>query len=262
MKANDRTQRRLKRFELALFLTIILSGCVSNDQGVPVFNAGQRTPGTYVVQRGDTLYSIAFRYGLDYRELARLNGVNPPYTILVDQKLKIKGVPKAVERDSGPANPSARTSSNRQKPVVTPQRRQSAATSSKINQAVLKPGDPDWRWPHKGKVLTGYDGGVNKGLDISGKPGDRVNAAAEGVVVYAGGGLRGYGKLVIVKHNNQYLSAYGHNRSINVKEGDSVKRGQKLAEIGATGSQQPILHFEIRKNGKPVNPLGYLPKRK
>jgi lipoprotein NlpD len=111
-------------------------------------------------------------------------------------------------------------------------------------------------------VLTGYDGGVNKGLDISGKPGDRVNAAAEGVVVYAGGGLRGYGKLVIVKHNNQYLSAYGHNRSINVKEGDSVKRGQKLAEIGATGSQQPILHFEIRKSGKPVNPLGYLPKRK
>ncbi len=255
MSRGETPGRVIFRLLPLVVLTLILTGCNSSNQ-VPVYSAGERTPGSYTVQRGDTLYSIAFRYGLDYRELARLNGIGAPYTIFVNQKLKIRGVPKQAEQDSGPEVKPRRSA-----PVVaTPRNRQSVVTSRKISQAVLKPGDPKWQWPHKGKILARYDGGVNKGVDIQGEPGQRVNAAADGVVVYAAGGLRGYGKLVIVKHNDRYLSAYGHNRAISVKEGDQVKAGQKLAEIGSDGTDAPMLHFEIRRQGKPVDPLQYLPQ--
>lgn len=118
-----------------------------------------------------------------------------------------------------------------------------------------------WAWPSSGKVLAGFSEGSNKGVDIAGKTGDPVLAAGDGKVVYAGTGLRGYGKLVIVKHDATFLSAYAHNSQILVKEGQSITRGQKIAEVGSSDSDQPKLHFEIRRQGKPVDPIQYLPKR-
>jgi lipoprotein NlpD len=120
-----------------------------------------------------------------------------------------------------------------------------------------------WRWPHVGTVLASYStsGKVNKGLDIAGNPGDPVRAAAGGQVVYAGSGLLGYGNLIIVNHDEHYLSAYAHNRKILVQEGEDVKAGQVIAELGSSGADRPKLHFEIRKNGNPVDPMGYLPSR-
>jgi len=120
-----------------------------------------------------------------------------------------------------------------------------------------------WHWPHGGTVIAGYStsGKVNKGIDIAGKPGDAVKAAANGNVVYAGSGLLGYGNLIIVNHNEHYLSAYAHNRKILVQEGEDVKAGQVIAELGSTGTDKPMLHFEIRKNGNPVDPSRYLPRR-
>jgi lipoprotein NlpD len=123
--------------------------------------------------------------------------------------------------------------------------------------------DINWRWPHVGTVIAAYStsGKVNKGIDIAGNPGDSVRAAASGNVVYAGDGLLGYGNLVIVNHNEHYLSAYAHNRKVLVREGEDVTAGQKIAELGSSGTDRPKLHFEIRKNGNPVNPVPYLPPR-
>ncbi len=220
-----------------LGLTILLSGCGGL---APVYDVGERTPGTYVVSKGDTLYSIAFRYGMDYKSLARINGIGPPYTIYVDQTLRLKG--------------GARISRSKPKPKVE------ASKPVKVIPASVTKVE-GWRWPVKGEVIRPFSLGnpVNKGIDIKGKRGDSVKAAAEGTVVYAGGNLRGYGKLVIVKHNDNFLSAYGNNDDILVKEGDRVKRGNTIARIGVNAAGIEMLHFEIRRNGKPEDPLKYLP---
>lgn len=230
-------------------LVVILLGC-QNPSMVPVIGAG-RTP-LYVVQEGDTLYAIAFRHGIDYRDLARQNNIPPPFVIYPGQPLKLMG--KAVpEKDSGPVavtHADTGTSRGAGKNPVRP-----TAPASALSNL-------EWRWPHPGKVVKPFSltGALNKGIDIEGKQGERVRSAAGGVVVYAGGGLRGYGKLVIVKHNDLFLSAYGHNETILVKEGDAVKAGQVLARIGSNGDND-VLHFEIRRNGKPEDPLRYLPSR-
>lgn len=233
-------------FSLAL---LGLVACGSDGVYVPVFGSGEsggNNRGQYTVQRGDTLYSIAFRYGLDYKKLANANKIAPPYTIFINQKIRLKGA-------------ASKKSTRRQNPVVK-------KTKKKSSKQIVKKSQPsklNWQWPIPGEVILAFSatGRVNKGVDIRGRLGESVAAAADGVVVYAGGGLRGYGKLVIVKHNDHFLSAYGHNRAILVKEGEKVKGGQVVAEIGSSGLNQEMLHFEIRRDGKPEDPLLYLPDK-
>jgi len=233
---------RKTNLSLSLVLTLVLiSGCA----GLPAAYTAA-TSGTYKVRSGDTLYSIAFRYGLDYKSLAKINRIQPPYIIYVDQVIKLRGSAKLPDSDSGPVNrPTAKT------------------TPKKVPPPVNVPNKPvgNWRWPLNGRVIGSFSlkHPVNKGIDIAGKKGDKVVAAADGVVVYAGGNLRGYGKLVIIKHNDNYLSAYGNNDSMLVKEGESVKAGKSIARVGKSAGDVEMLHFEIRRDGKPVDPMKYLP---
>lgn len=239
-------------FRIAIFLTvsICLGSCSTSGIYVPVSNAGERQERKvrfHIVQPGDTLYSIAFKYGIDYGDIAASNNISPPYTIFVNQKIALSGLAKSRTMQRQKIVPKA--TAEKPKGQVT-----TKSQASKLN----------WRWPVNGEVVNRFSltGKVNKGVDIRGKLGESVLAAAEGIVVYAGGGLRGYGKLVILKHNDSYLSAYGHNRSILVKEGEKVKGGQVVAEIGSSGPGQEMLHFEIRRDGKPEDPLLYLPDKR
>lgn len=239
-----------------LWITLLVAGCTttgSSRSGAPVSSVGDRGV-WHVVQRGETLYSIAWRYGLDYKTLAAANGISPPYTIYVDQKIRIAGESRRAARQK--KKPRHEVSDG------PPRRAERAAPSPPTAaQSVQGTGAVVWHWPLKGKVVERFSlsGTINKGVDIRGNAGDPVKAAADGVVVYAGGGLRGYGKLVIVKHNARFLSAYAHNRAILVKEGEKVKAGQTVARVGSTGPGADMLHFEIRRDGKPEDPLRYLP---
>ncbi len=234
---------------LSLCSVLVLSGCQNSPVYVPVSTLGG-TSKYHVVRRGDTLYSIAFLYGKDYLRLARLNRIAQPYTIFIGQKIALG------DRGKADGKTAARKTSARDKKENTGGK----PVSSKQSSSKVAGGSVRWRWPMKGEILKLFDGKMSKGIDIAGKPGARVNAAADGVVVYAGGNLRGYGKLVIVKHNDHFLSAYGNNRKIRVTEGDDVKAGQMLAEAGTSSSNVEMLHFEIRRDGKPKDPIGYLPK--
>jgi lipoprotein NlpD len=292
------------------------SPAARNAQPSPHF-AGARM--RYRVQHGDTLYSIAFRNGVDYRDLAIWNGIRAPYTIYVGQELRLTSLSqgatqptaKIVTSLAAPAHaPIAATASVSPAPVPAPfQNVQSSATptdappaaavpsspakagltapaSSKVavtpaavavapaakveagrpavpEQPAATIGDIAWRWPAAGTVVVTYVAGdrTRQGIDIAGKAGDPVRAAAAGTVVYSGNGLIGYGELIIVKHSPAFLSAYGHNRKRLVKEGDRVSAGQTIAEMGSSSASRDALHFEIRKNGKPVNPIDYLPRR-
>lgn len=206
----------------------------------------------HVVEAGETLYSLAFDYGHDYREVANWNNIRPPYTIYPKQKLRV--VPpdnetvevKQIPRASAKATPKW-------------QARPAPPVVAKTTDA-----PPKWRWPVEGKILSTFsfrDPG-RRGIDIAGRKGQAVYAAAEGRVVYKGNGLRGYGNLIILKHNDTYFSAYAHNQRVVVKENEIVKSGQQIADMGDTGSERVMLHFEIRRDGKPVDPLNYLPKRR
>lgn len=210
------------------------------------------------VLRGETLYSIAYQHGLDYRELAAWNRIAKPYTIFPGQRLQMK-VPKVTAKARTVASASSKKQANvKRSPPVIRKKTVEAVRKSKPAQPVKHA----WVWPTHGKVLQKYSpkGRGNKGIDIAGKAGQPVLAASSGKVVYSGNGLPGYGNLIIIKHSDQYLSAYAHNRKLLVKEGKTVTRGQKIAELGSTGTRSPRLHFEIRRHGKPVNPLRYLPK--
>ena len=240
-------------------------GCVSPD----IYHDTSFNPpvyfGTHVVREGDTLYSIAWRYGREFKELAGANNIAPPYRIVPGQKI-------SLERASGSANTAAVPSSGKlaSKTNVTKGKQ---ANEIRTNVTKIKKHknfkDIKWSWPHLGPILAKYRNsakstsrsGVNKGIDIGGELGDPIFAAAAGEVVYAGNGLLGYGNLIIINHNALYLSAYAHNRRILVKEGQSIKAGQKIAEMGRSGVEKPMLHFEIRRDGKPVDPLKYLPRR-
>lgn len=226
------------------------------------------------VNAGETLYSIAWRYGIDHRTLAKNNGISPPFTIYPGQVLQLEsGASSRSKPVEATANRSGSgkvvTPSASQKPPASIQSKQVDRTKNKTSGSSspstsdLPSGPPNWRWPAKGQVIAGFqaNSGLNQGIDIRGSLGESVGAAADGRVVYAGSGLRGYGNLVIIKHNDTYLSAYAHNRSLKVAEGESVKAGQDIAEMGSSGSDDVKLHFEIRRDGKPVNPMRYLPKR-
>lgn len=230
--------------------------------------------GRHVVQRGETLYSIAWRYGRDYRELGNANGIGPPWHLKAGQVLRLDLRGKVVAGGQTKKNSKVAASTTRRPATVavprpTPESAPRPAITRKTGkqtplasrtQTVAR---VNWRWPHLGTVIAKYSssGKVNKGIDIAGRAGDAVRAAASGNVVYAGNGLLGYGNLIIVNHNEHYLSAYAHNRKILVQEGEDVKAGQVIAELGSSGAERPKLHFEIRKDGNPVNPAHYLPPR-
>jgi len=218
--------------------------------------------GSHVVKSGETLYSIAWRYGRDYRELGDANDIPSPYNLKAGQVLRLdkRGSVPVASGSPEPQSPARRTAPpDPPAPTVS----KPASPSVPANERSQTVADIEWRWPHVGTVIAGYStsGKVNKGIDIAGNPGDSVRAAAGGNVVYAGDGLLGYGNLVIVNHNEHFLSAYAHNRKVLVKEGDDVSAGQIIAELGSSGTDRPKLHFEIRKNGNPVNPMPYLPPR-
>ncbi len=230
------------------------------------------------VVHGDTLYSIAWEAGRDYRELANWNRISPPYTIKLGQQLRV--VPPVAEKTvAPPAKPAAKNKTTsavagkapaptvKSPPVVAVTPRpvsKKAKTESVKSTDSGKTGASSvtWMWPADGQMLKRYsDRDASKGLDIGGTRGQPVRATANGRVVYQGSGLRGYGQLIIVKHSDEFLSAYAHNDRIYVKEGEVVKRGQKIADMGSTGTDRVKLHFEIRRQGTPIDPLKYLPKR-
>jgi lipoprotein NlpD len=302
------THRTSKPYLLGAALALALAGCASSSGPAPVVELGVAPPGassasknvyvapvtrmaaahdkdwrpqTYVVQKGDTLYSIAFNFGFDYNDLARLNGIQDPTMIHVGQELRLfpANGATAVQPAQAAAPAAVIETVDQPKAVKLPYSEQAVAQIEQMQQqaaAAPKPapqpvvaqpiavnvqnsGPISWGVPANGKIIDGFsekDG--RKGIDIAGKLGQPVFASAPGKVVYSGSGLRGYGMLVIVKHNATYLSAYAHNSRIVVKEGQTVARGQKIAEMGNTDASRVELHFEIRKLGKPVDPAQYI----
>jgi lipoprotein NlpD len=243
----------------ALVLVALLSGCASSP--APVADRGDRAAASgsrYTVQKGDTLYSIAWRAGLNWKTLASLNGIGPPYRIQQGQVLQLRATPSRVRTASASAPATARSA-----PKPTPSR--SKARSPKPSPMPTPPplkGPLRWAWPVSGTLerpFAGSGAALNKGLDIQGTPGSVVRAAAPGVVVYAGAGLRGFAALIIVKHDDTWLSAYAHNAESLVKEGAPVAAGASLARLGR-GAQGQRLHFELRRDGKPIDPQTVLPK--
>ncbi|MDA8421381.1 MAG: peptidoglycan DD-metalloendopeptidase family protein [Pseudomonadota bacterium] len=240
---------------LGLFLVaLLLSGC-----GAPRMRAQISNRGTYVrfpdsrycsVLPGDTLYSIAWANGRDYRELAQWNGIAPPYTIHPGERLRLFPPRRVRVAVRHPVPVRRRPPAVRARiPVYHPPVRHHAPQFIR------------WIWPARGKVTARFNpAGMEDGMEIAGKLGEPVVAAAAGRVVYEGSGLRGYGRLIIIKHSDEYLSAYAHNERILVKEGEMVKPGQKIAEMGDTGTDRVELLFEIRRQGAPVDPLRFLPK--
>ncbi|PWB34605.1 peptigoglycan-binding protein LysM [Pseudomonas sp. SDI] len=266
---------------IALAFGTLVSGCTSSSSSsVRVVDrnnaaAAKRpvvTSGQYVVRPGDTLFSIAFRYGWDYKELAARNGIGAPYTIRPGQTIRFGSDNGGGSRVVTSTSPSSKTTVTR-RPAGTPAPAKSGAGDS-VATAPVTPAAPvqvpasersagGWAWPANGVLIGKFasNGSLNKGIDIAGDLGQPVFAASDGSVVYAGSGLRGYGELVIIKHSDTYVSAYGHNRRLLVREGQQVKVGQTIAEMGSTGTDRVKLHFEIRRQGKPVDPLQFLPRR-
>ena len=289
-----------------LLATLLLAGCASSVQRPPVFERAEAEknaamakksprekdwrPNSYVVQKGDTLFSIAFNYGIDYHDLAEMNGIKDPGLISIGQEIRlfpngarsavavapiavkpigilVKDQPKLVKF---PYSAAAMAQIDKVQQQTTPAATivakvpQAASVTARDDSADVNE-DPvlEWSLPARGKLVGQFSESDNrKGIDIAGKLGEPVMASASGKVVYSGSGLRGYGKLIIIKHNNTYLSAYAHNDKILVKEGQSVTRGQKIALMGKTDASQVELHFEVRRFGKPVDPAKYLPLEK
>ena len=248
-------------------------------------NAGK--PGYYTVKPGDTLIRIGLENGQNWRDVARWSGLDNPNIIEVGQVLRV--VPPAADANGVVVRPVAPAGRTEARPLDAraPDGKPAAsatAVSATLGSAATPPAaavpappatpsavpapaareaddDVNWAWPAAGTVVSAFDDNKSKGLAIAGKPGDPVTAAADGRVVYAGSGLRGYGNLVIVKHNATYLTAYAHNQTLLVKEDQAVRRGQKIAEMGSTDAERVQLHFEIRRLGKPIDPTKLLPPR-
>ncbi len=242
------------RLPALILLVALAGGCAEFDYG----RAGGRPPAgysgsaptVYTVRSGDTLYSIAWRYGLDYRQVARWNRIASPYVIHADQVLRLRAPPSGGNRTA--------SAESRRPPQAQPEREARAPESRAPASSPVS-----WRWPTDGEVLKPYDaeGTGKRGISVAGKLGSPIRAASAGRVVYSGDGLRGYGNLVIVKHNSHYLTAYGYNRELLVQEGDAVSAGQVIARMGRSPGGNTALHFEIRRDGRPIDPLGSLPRR-
>ncbi|MBI5437692.1 MAG: peptidoglycan DD-metalloendopeptidase family protein [Nitrosomonadales bacterium] len=271
---------------------------ITHEKAVPEKIAQEKTaketkekdwrPPVHVVQKGDTLYSIAFNYGFDYHELAELNGIQNPGAISIGQEIRL--FPGKTASAARPVESKQAESLVREQPKVVKYAYSDAAMAqidkvqelgsalavkpeakpkiepkadNKAEQADANDSEDEvleWSMPVQGKLIAEFSESANrKGIDIAGKLGQPIIASAPGKVVYSGSGLRGYGKLIIIKHNKTYLSAYAHNDQVLVKEGQTITRGQKIAEMGNTDSDQVKLHFEVRRFGKPVDPAKYLP---
>jgi len=302
----------MTRISVLLVTAILLAGCASSghraavsERGASATQYGAKTssaakkrptdkdgrPRVYKVEKGDTLFGIAFNYGLDYHELAELNNIQDPNRIQVGQQIRLfpgaagasavvatqpihpqlKEQPKvvkyayseaAVAKAEGRTLPgdAVRAAKVESKTVLEP-KHDEAKPATKTANSANEGGDDalEWSMPTQGKLIGTFSESDNrKGIEIAGQLGQPIFASAPGKVVYSGSGLRGYGKLLIIKHNNTYLSAYAHNDQLLVKEGQTVTRGQKIAEMGNTDSDQVKLHFEVRRFGKPVDPADYL----
>lgn len=222
----------------------------------------QNRSGFHVVEKGDTLYSIAWRYDFDFKSVARWNQINPPHTIFPGQIIRLKP-PLSKKGESLKPAPAAKKITPKQRPKATPAKKPTVTAKKKTKpQPVLSKGPVKWTWPAAGKLVKSNSPTSKKGIDISGKAGQLIKAAGAGEVVYSGSGLLGYGKLIIIKHSETYLSAYAYNSKLLVKEGDRVNAGQGISEMGKDHTGRNILHFEIRKNGKPVSPRQYLPRKR
>ncbi|MFZ9813458.1 MAG: peptidoglycan DD-metalloendopeptidase family protein, partial [Burkholderiaceae bacterium] len=248
--------------------------------------------GFYRVRRGDTLIGIALEHGVDWRELAASNDISNPNIIEVGRLLRISPARPAAPAPSVaavPVSPSAASPADAAAPSGSqaaavpsagatqvrplepspPAAASGSAAQGPAEVASAAPSSPStapssppglqWAWPANGQLITNFAEGGSKGVAIAGAPGEAIFAAENGRVIYSGNGLRGYGNLVIVKHDQDFTTAYAHNRAIMVKEGQAVRRGQKIAELGMSDADRPMLHFEVRRSGKPVDPLGFLP---
>jgi lipoprotein NlpD len=276
---------------LALLSACVLAGCANKNRPAPVEdrspnatkapakmiagadNSGK--PGYYSVKSGDTLIRIGMDNGQSWRDIARWNNIENPNLIETGQVLRVTPPEETgvvvrpvsstnVVTSPTPASAASAPATATNTAAVRPPASAASPPNSSTPANNLANTDSaeetvSFQWPTRGNVLAGFDEVKNKGIDISGKAGDPVLAAADGKVVYAGSGLRGYGNLVILKHNNTYLTAYAHNQSLLVKEDQTIKRGQKIAEMGNSDADQVKLHFEIRRQGKPVDPAKYLP---
>lgn len=245
----------------------------------PAKAASAPAASTYTVEKGDTLYSIAFRNQLDYHDLANWNGIGRDYRIAIGQRLRLTpppglelpgaGLPGSatVAAGSAPLPASGPSAGGRRPAPAAPAAAASSPTSTPASAAPPVASDadtaiPTWLWPTDGPVVDRFDpDGGQKGIDIAGSVGQIVVASAPGKVVYSGTALKGYGELVIVKHNETYLSAYGYNRKRLVEEGQQVSAGQAIAELGTGPEQKAVLHFEIRDKGRPIDPVPLLPRR-
>lgn len=287
----------MKRNAMTVALLLLLSsvlgaGCKSTARLPPIEQMAQPPSirlNYHIVSRNESLYVIAWRYGVDVRELAQRNHIAPPYHLRAGQKIMLadsdantrlaasravaapRGVQVTAVQENQPVVEVASATPAASRPaVVAPSAVKTQTTAQP--ETVTKPAptassnansNSHWLWPTSGRVITMYSANdpLRKGIDLEGKQGDPVKATGAGSVVYAGSGLAGYGQLIIIKHDDQFLSAYGHNSKLLVAEGDAVKKGQVIAEVGSSGTDKNKLHFEIRKSGKPVDPLLYLPRR-
>jgi len=257
---------KIMLLSVAVGFTVAMAGCASKPQ----INNSSRyamAPNYYTVRSGDTLSGIAMRYGLDYISIAEMNDIAPPYRIYVNQSLRLKkgssprtvstqvmAQPEQIKRQTI-ALPTTQPDTPVTQPTTTAPSTNTTVTSVAPNSSLR------WIKPNNGPVIQGFNLANNvKGIRYGGNQGDPIYAAADGQVVYAADGLKEYGNLVLIKHIDGYISAYAHNSKMLVKSGDNVTAGQKIAEMGSTGASQVMLEFQIRLDGKPINPINLLPK--
>jgi lipoprotein NlpD len=281
----------MNRAAVIVALALVLAGCAPwqptdrpasprSQPDPPGREPVQSPPDWYRVRRGDTLYSIAFRYGLDWRRVAAWNDIGAPFTIRPGNELRMTAPPERSRpsqpqpartansssgNDGGSEQTAPGDAARKPEPEPQPTPRASRADpgpAAAASDQVRTVGGVTWQWPTDGRVTRQFDpSDTRKGIGVDGEEGQAVRAAAAGEVVYSGTALIGYGELIIVKHSETLLSAYGHNRRRMVREGDRVQRGDQIAEMGLDDRQEERLHFEIRRNGEPVNPMDYLPRR-
>ena len=255
-----------KRWWYLVVLVLAFVSCSPNTRPVVVNKSPNsqsiRTQSEHVVRSGETLYSIAFSAGLDYQSLARANGIKAPFTIYPGQRIRLSP-PSSANPASNPTRSNASVSpqpaSTNPGGASSSAATQSASVDRTVSPVPARDRIKQWYWPARGKIVSQYrpEAGIN-GIRITDAHGSSINVAADGQVVYVGDGLRGYGNLVIVQHNDTFLSAYAHNDVIVVAEGDKVRAGQMIARMGSSGTDQTMLHFEIRQDGKSVDPLLFL----
>ena len=271
-----------------ILVSLLLGSCGGAERLAPVSRVdpvASSTPGTHTVRKGDTLYAIAWEHDLDYRKLAAWNRLPHPFLIHPGQVLNLRASP--AEREPNASRATVSTAALPEPPnldqrrlpeaesgahAATPSPSPSGSGAGVVPGGGGVPPGPDvfdggaaveqWRWPTAGKVIGAFGKSGRKGIHLSGRYEQPVVAAADGRVVYSGAGLVGYGQLIVLKHNKHFFSAYAHNAEILVKEGDLVKGGQRIALMGSSGSDKVKLHFEIRHDGKPVDPLRFLPRRR